>query len=295
MHHNWALEKWNARCCCCNTHYCRAVEAKCMLTVLLPLLLMSQVRLYRRYWLVCHQAPARPGRQPAHIEAGAQWVQRSVGQCASGAWCLNAQSPMLERTWNPHHRRLWHHSYHHPRARQISCDAGLVVVAVLGGQAQAFFWPNGPLPARGTAAALALFPRRVQRAAVPNPVALVMPTGMLPLGWGKLFPALRELHIQGNDLFSRVEGAQTAGARAATSVAVPAALPSAWTSERIPVPFSKLIKLVLKPGNDYICSLPDYSDGGSGYMDVNLGEHSFAANCSLSELSLAHAAAAALA
>lgn len=76
-----------------------------------------------------------------------------------------------------------------------------------------------------------------------------------------MFPRLQYLHLQGNALSVQPE-----------SKAAPAPLAESWTRYDAPTPFPQLVALTLYPGNGLICSLPDFSDGGSGHLEVNRGE-----------------------
>lgn len=69
--------------------------------------------------------------------------------------------------------------------------------------------------------------------------------GTVPPKWPMMFPSLRYLHLQWNDLYLLD-----------STYRVPSLLPTAWfrTSER---GFPSLSVLTLYPGNEYLCSVPD--------------------------------------
>ncbi len=73
-----------------------------------------------------------------------------------------------------------------------------------------------------------------------------------------MFPSLKSLFLQNNGLVAAADG-------------LPASLPAEWTQLKIPRAFPKLHTLVLYPGNDNLCFLPDGAQGGVGYVEVNGG------------------------
>lgn len=87
--------------------------------------------------------------------------------------------------------------------------------------------------------------------------------GSLPPKWPVLFPNLQFLLLANNELYADKD--------------VPAPLPKAWTQPTYPIAFPALSVLVLYPGNDNICFLPDFdatSFASSGYDDVN-ADHTY--------------------
>ncbi len=83
--------------------------------------------------------------------------------------------------------------------------------------------------------------------------------GALPSQWPLIFTKLQYFYINSN-------------AFTASSAGLPSALPSTWTRPTIPAPFPDLANLMLYPGNDQLCFLPDGDNDGVGFADVAPGE-----------------------
>ncbi|GAB4815698.1 hypothetical protein N2152v2_002744 [Parachlorella kessleri] len=95
--------------------------------------------------------------------------------------------------------------------------------------------------------------------------------GWLPTNWGIMFPKLQYFLIHDNSLFAT---------SAAATDTLPALLPTTWTSRTAPRKFPALQSLVLYPGNENICFLPDGTDrtlpdgttfygNGESFQDIN--------------------------
>jgi len=91
-----------------------------------------------------------------------------------------------------------------------------------------------------------------------------------------MFPSLRSLLISRNSLWSlSLDNTNTAGR--------PAALAASWTQATNPIAFKAMDFLVVYPGNENICFLPDGTDrtlpdgttfygNGESFQDINGGE-----------------------
>jgi hypothetical protein len=80
--------------------------------------------------------------------------------------------------------------------------------------------------------------------------------GSLPSAWPRLWPRLQFFFLYNNNFHA--------------GSAMPSALPSSWTKPSTPAIFPDLSYLVLYPGNDKLCFLPDGNTGG--FAEVAPGE-----------------------
>jgi hypothetical protein len=85
-----------------------------------------------------------------------------------------------------------------------------------------------------------------------------------------MFPRLQYLHIHTNDLWTATVTLYNTNKPWLSSSDIRSALPASWTNNRAPRSFPQLQTLVLAPGNDQICSLPDPAASG-GHAEVNGG------------------------
>jgi hypothetical protein len=82
--------------------------------------------------------------------------------------------------------------------------------------------------------------------------------GALPSQWPRVFTKLQYFFLHSNQF-------------TASSAALPSALPTAWTMPTTPEIFPDLTYLVLYPGNDKLCFLPDGDNNGVGFVDAAPG------------------------
>lgn len=91
-----------------------------------------------------------------------------------------------------------------------------------------------------------------------NPSLAFYPgAGAIPTQWPNIFHALESFYLQYNSLSKVVDGQP-----------VPSLLPLSWTT--LQVGFPALSILVLYPGNDYLCSIPDRE---GNLQSVNRGRY----------------------
>jgi hypothetical protein len=85
-----------------------------------------------------------------------------------------------------------------------------------------------------------------------------------------MFPRLQFLLVQDNELYAVQPLTSSAAATVNNTEWVVAILPESWTDRAAPRKFPQLETLVLYPGNDKICFLPESAEGT--FLDVNGGE-----------------------
>ncbi len=85
-----------------------------------------------------------------------------------------------------------------------------------------------------------------------------------------MFPSLQYLHIHTNDFWVATSTLYNTNKPWRSSKDIRSALPRSWTSNGVPRSFPQLQGLILYPGNQEICSLPDPAASG-GHAEINGG------------------------